>query len=653
MTDNSAKLKPEQIREKFTICAVDNSAAMCNDLKGLLIQMGFNSKNIFTIYGARAGNETSQMLDVYKSYEDELSWRIPKLHFLEWDMQGITGLELLKKIRGCDDPRISNMIVIIATSNAVKEKVVSAINAGVDHFIAKPLSPDILAKKFKEISSKLFMNVENMIHSFPHEINNIIEAFNKVIAMDIQNDRALKLKNAFLSNNKEEVAAIVGDKVANGKNSAVSGKYSRAIGDFDKALELNLSDPAALMEYGKMMMKKTSYEEAVNSFQSAIEFLRGSVEPQQQIREVDLLELLGEAQLKFSMTLEKPDEALESAIKTLERASKLYEDTKNREGKARSLGQIGNVYTARADNAEKEAARTKTAGEASNLMAKAMVHREKALSGYEEALRNDARQSLLLIKLADIYRKTGQEDKAINAMKRAEDIKTDTPESLIEFGKFHLNNGNRETAMSYFNSAKEIISVEDIELYEEILLCLLEHDLPDEAVPFIENIADERPDLYNNLGLAYRRVNRFKDAIETYEKAIQNDLTGDRVAYIFNQAITYKLAGNIPMSIKNLLQAYKTDSSFEKAKEHLQRNCSELCDKALQNLMSSDIASAARNFKLAYIADPSSQKARDGLLKLKVDYASIPSENELSQLGITSPSEIIEGIRSMRQGLSY
>ena len=95
-------------------------------------------------------------------------------------------------------------------------------------------------------------------------------------------------------------------------------------------------------------------------------------------------------------------------------------------------------------------------------------------------------------------------------MGKAMDLQPEDPDALIEFGKEFLDKGENETAMFYFNSAKKKLSIEDTEAYEKIILTLLEHDLPEKAVPFINTIAKERPDFYNNLGLAYRRKNKLK-----------------------------------------------------------------------------------------------------------------------------------------------
>ncbi len=636
------KKQAMELRDKIQVCIVDDFATICNISKIILGKIGFNPKNISAIYGPKASFDLKKAIENYRTYEPELSWKIPKVLFLDWHMPGLSGLELLKEIRREKDPRISNMVVILVTAEASSERVVEAIQTGVDNYVTKPHNQDILEKKLNAISIKTLRKAEKLAQEPIGDINNIIEMLNLSIALDIKNEKAKKMKQEVLHGAPEQVVKIVGEKIKDGKVSANEGKYGKAVGEFGNALDLKPKNCGALMEYGKMMMKKTLYEDAVKSFESALEAIKDEKETAQTVREVDLLDLLGEAQLKLSLVLEEPDNMEEKAIITLEKASKLFENEKDKKGQAQSLAKIGNVHSARAAESEYRAKRSQDEKEANELMEASQGHANQAISKFEESIKHDFEQSSTLIMLANAYKKTGRKGDAENALKKAQDLKPVDPKSLIEFGKAWLEKGDNQKALPFFNVVKKKISKEDIELYEEIILSLLKHNLPEEAAPFIETVAGERPDLYNNLGVAFRRTKKLKKAIEAYAKAIQYDITGDRVGYLYNQGMAYKADGDLPAAMKNFLIAAKTDKTFENATAQLENSCAELCNKAHQKLQENEIASAKYYFKLASIASPHSEDANNGLNQFNIAPSSLWNETELKQLGFDEPAILLD-----------
>ncbi len=641
MSNSTHELTPKEVRAKVSICIVDDFATLCRIVKTTLGRMGFNTKNIVSIYGSDAAIECEKSLETYKNYEPELSWKIPKLLLVDWNMPRMSGLELLKKVRECSDPRITNILFIMITAEAIKENVIAAIQSGVDNYITKPLTQETVEIKFKEISTRELRKAEVLIERKSPKLTQIIGHLDLAMALDLDNKKARALKREVLRRNKNEIVQIVVNKVVTGKESANKGKYNRAVGNFHGALELMPSDPKALMEYGKMMMKKTLYEKAVSSFETAIEYLKDDIEAQQLVREVDLLDLLGEAQIKWAMVLEDSDELTVKAIASLEKVRNLFEEQRDKEGVAGSISKVGNVHAARAAEAEEKAINANNAAEKQKYKERAQEHNKLAIAEYEEAISRNIKHSATLIKLAAAYQKAGKKDSAVQVMKKALDLKPEEPEALLEFGKAFLDKNENKTAMFYFHSVMKKISAEDIEMYEEIILILLKHGLTEESIPFIKTIAEERPDLYNNLGLAYRKKNMLKEAIESYDKAIKYNVTGERVGYIFNQGMAYKKAGNIASAIKNFIKAYKTDKTFGKAAEQLEICCTELCKIGEEFLKKNDKASSLLNFKLAFVAN-SNSIAKKRLSQLDIDPATIMTEGELKKLGIDDPSAILE-----------
>ena len=64
----------------------------------------------------------------------------------DWNMPGMTGLEVLKSIRAQD----KEIPVIMVTTEAEKSRVLEAIQAGVTDYLVKPFTPDTLREKLEK-----------------------------------------------------------------------------------------------------------------------------------------------------------------------------------------------------------------------------------------------------------------------------------------------------------------------------------------------------------------------------------------------------------------------------------------------------------------------------------------------------------------------
>ena len=71
----------------------------------------------------------------------------------DWNMDGMDGIDLLKHIRA--DPLARKTPFIMATGQNTKEHVMEAVTAGVNNYIVKPLSADVLKKKIEAVLGKL------------------------------------------------------------------------------------------------------------------------------------------------------------------------------------------------------------------------------------------------------------------------------------------------------------------------------------------------------------------------------------------------------------------------------------------------------------------------------------------------------------------
>ena len=122
---------------KIKVLVVDDFPTMRRIVKNLLKQLGFEN-----IDEAENGEDALRKL---KSGEYGLV-------VSDWNMPVMEGLELLKHIR--NDPQLKDIPFLMVTAEAEKEKVIEAIKAGVDNYIVKPFTGEVLKEKLEKIAQK-------------------------------------------------------------------------------------------------------------------------------------------------------------------------------------------------------------------------------------------------------------------------------------------------------------------------------------------------------------------------------------------------------------------------------------------------------------------------------------------------------------------
>ncbi len=71
----------------------------------------------------------------------------------DWNMPNMDGLDFLKKVRS--DPELKDIPILMVTAEAEKDKVVTAIQAGVNNYIVKPFTGEVLKEKMDKVLEKL------------------------------------------------------------------------------------------------------------------------------------------------------------------------------------------------------------------------------------------------------------------------------------------------------------------------------------------------------------------------------------------------------------------------------------------------------------------------------------------------------------------
>ena len=71
----------------------------------------------------------------------------------DWNMPGMTGIELLKTIRA--DARTAKLPVLMVTAEAQREQIIEAAQAGVNGYIIKPFNAATLKEKIDKIFQRI------------------------------------------------------------------------------------------------------------------------------------------------------------------------------------------------------------------------------------------------------------------------------------------------------------------------------------------------------------------------------------------------------------------------------------------------------------------------------------------------------------------
>lgn len=116
------------------ILVVDDYATMRRIVRNLLSQIGFTD-----VEEANDGVTALQ----------KLRERQFGLVISDWNMEPMTGLQLLKEIRA--DVKLKAMPFIMVTAESKTENVVAAKQAGVNNYIVKPFNADTLKQKIQSV----------------------------------------------------------------------------------------------------------------------------------------------------------------------------------------------------------------------------------------------------------------------------------------------------------------------------------------------------------------------------------------------------------------------------------------------------------------------------------------------------------------------
>jgi two-component system, chemotaxis family, chemotaxis protein CheY len=122
------------VDHSMPILVVDDYGTMIRIIRNLLRQLGFED-----VDDAPDGSIALSKMNI-KRYSLVIS---------DWNMEPMTGYELLKQVRA--DPVLSTTPFIMVTAESKTENVIAAKQAGVNNYIVKPFNAETLKNKIDAV----------------------------------------------------------------------------------------------------------------------------------------------------------------------------------------------------------------------------------------------------------------------------------------------------------------------------------------------------------------------------------------------------------------------------------------------------------------------------------------------------------------------
>jgi two-component system chemotaxis response regulator CheY len=117
------------------ILVVDDSSTMRRIIKNTLGRL--NYKDIL---------EAENGVEAWSHMEDNKDLG---MLITDWNMPEMNGLELVKKVRASGE--FNDLPIIMVTTEGGKAEVITALKAGVNNYIVKPFTPQVLKEKLSAV----------------------------------------------------------------------------------------------------------------------------------------------------------------------------------------------------------------------------------------------------------------------------------------------------------------------------------------------------------------------------------------------------------------------------------------------------------------------------------------------------------------------
>jgi two-component system chemotaxis response regulator CheY len=124
--------------KNMKILIVDDFSTMRRIIKNLLRDLGFTN--------TQEADDGSSALPLLKGTDFDFL-------ITDWNMPGMTGIELLKAVRA--DDKLKSLPVLMVTAEAKREQIIEAAQAGVNGYVVKPFTAQALKEKIEKIFERV------------------------------------------------------------------------------------------------------------------------------------------------------------------------------------------------------------------------------------------------------------------------------------------------------------------------------------------------------------------------------------------------------------------------------------------------------------------------------------------------------------------
>lgn len=254
------------------------------------------------------------------------------------------------------------------------------------------------------------------------------------------------------------------------------GRTNEAIEAYRRAIQLAPALMSPWNNLGILYFKLDRTKEALVAFQKAIEIKPGDAVSWNG---------LGDVYMKLS----RPDEAVRSYLKAIEFTPNFPS----------AWCGLGNAYYS-----------------ANNI--------DHAFKAYQKSFTLNRRSTQAIIGLAQVLSSQGKDDNAIQAYEAALNIDPRNASAWNELGKACLKSGAQEKAVVAFGKAIDLTPQNGI-LYSNQAQAYLEMGVHLEAIPLFEKCLslmdadEEKADVWNKLGDAFRQIGDYNRAVSAYQAA--------------------------------------------------------------------------------------------------------------------------------------
>ncbi len=236
------------------VLVVDDDEQVRTFISSALTQLGYSP-----VFTAKDGEEGFASLS---SNYDKIA-----LVLSDWNMPKVTGIEFLRKVRTTRNLRHTPFIMVTAQTDHEQDKLKSAIDAEVDHYLMKPFRIDDLKNKVEQVLLKAKAD---------HERRFVIECGQQAI-QDNEPDEAEKFFRLVLSKEAENVQGLLG--LASVRLTDKTAKsIEEAIRLVERAIRLDPGYDLSYVRHAEALEAAMSVSEAMTTLKAGIKICPPSPE---------------------------------------------------------------------------------------------------------------------------------------------------------------------------------------------------------------------------------------------------------------------------------------------------------------------------------------------------------------------------------------